>query len=207
MSLENPERDFESLLNPVELRTSLILVALYVLAYESFRDGAIDHVHTLYWWGIDESGNKYNEDDYRREILSRHKSPFRATLHWYQEMGALDEADLATIANLTKTRNRLVHHLMRVIGTKDFVPELGAFPELVRVYRKLEVWNVLNLEIAGDPDWEGKEIDEKEVIPGAMIMVQVLTDIALGKDDDAWIYYRDFVNRQGKQADSGERST
>jgi len=129
---EGPQRDYEALFNPEELRTSLILVALYVLAYESFRDGVIAHVHMLYWCGIDESGHKYKEDEYRVAILSRNRSPFHASLDWFREMGAIDEADVASVARLQKTRNRLVHELMRFIGTKDLAPELAAFAELAR---------------------------------------------------------------------------
>jgi hypothetical protein len=206
MTFDKPQRDLEAFLNPVALRQSLILLALYVLAYESFRDNAIDHVHSLYWCGIDDSGHKYDEDSYRSEILSRSKSPFRASLHWYREMGALDDEDLSSIQTLTKTRNRFVHELANVIGTKELVPELTAFTELLRVYRKVEVWNVLNLELAGDPDWEGQDIDQSEVLPGPMLVLRMLTDIALGDDEKAWVYYRAFVGRHRK-AGPGEHAS
>lgn len=211
MTFEKPQRDYHALLNPDELRTSLILVALYVLAYESFRDGAIDHVHTLYWCGIDESGHKYNEEEYRREILSRNRSPFRACLSWYREMNALDDADLASIETLTQTRNRLVHDLMSLLGTEKLNPDLLNLQELLRIYRKLEVWRVINLELEFDEEWRDKDIDEGDVMPGSIIMMRMLMDVALGKDDDAWAYYREFMKadapNQRHDKESDERAT
>lgn len=207
MSLKKIERDYEALLRPDDLRASLVRVALYVLAYESFRDGAIDHVRMLFMHGIDASGWKIDEPEYQRKVLSRHKSPFRASLDWYQEMGALDPTDLVSIDHLTSVRNRLVHELSDLIGTKNLAPALDTFTELLRVYRKLEVWRVINLELAGDPDWEGKEIDEDEVAPGPMLMMRMLIDVALGKDDEAWSYYGAMVKGRGEREGTDPRAT
>lgn len=195
MSHERIERDYHALFHPEELRSTLASVSLYVLAYEGFREGAIDHVHMLYANGLDESGWTFDEEEYRREILSRNKGPFLASLDWYREMGAVDDADLASIRRLTDIRNRLVHDLWRLIGTSQLVPDLEAFAELLRVYRKLEVWRVIYLELAGDDEWESREIDEDAVVPGPIMMMRILTDVALGKDEDAWLYYNELVKR------------
>lgn len=195
MTPEHTRRDYRALFHPEELRSTLLLVSLYVLAYESFREGAIDHVRMLYANGLDEDGWKFDEEEYKREILSRHKSPFAASLDWYREMGAVDDADLTSIRLLTDTRNRLVHDLWKLIGTSKLAPDLEAFSELLRVYRKLEVWQVINLELAGDEEWEGREIDEDAVVPGPIMMMRILTDVALGKDEDAWLYYNKLIKK------------
>lgn len=55
----------------------------------------------LFMQGIDAAGWTFDEDEYRRKILSRRKNRFRASLDWYREMGALDAADLDSIERLT----------------------------------------------------------------------------------------------------------
>jgi hypothetical protein len=196
------QRDYEALLNPDELRSSLIAVSLFVLAYESFRSRVIEHVRMLYWRGIDESGHKYDEEEYRRDILTRNRSPFRASLDWFREMGALDVADLKAVETLTQARNRLAHELMDLIGTRELAPELAQFDELARIYRKVEVWQIVNLELATDPEWVDKEINEAEIVPGPMLMMQILTDVALGKTEDAWQYYKAMVCSRSKTTGS-----
>lgn len=128
----------------------------FVLAWESFRSRVVEHVHMLYWCGIDETGHNYQDDEYRQETLARNKSPFRASLAWYREMGAIDNADLESIDRLSGVRNRLVHDLMSILGTASLPTELANLNELARVFRKVEVWQLVNVELAGDPDWEGK---------------------------------------------------
>lgn len=207
MPFERPQRDFEALFNPSELRTSLISVALFVLAWESFRARVIEHVHMLYWNGIDESGHKYDENEYRRAILTRHKSPFRASLDWYKEVGAINDEDMSAIARLSSSRNRLVHELMTLVGTQELAPELANFAELARVYRKIEVWEIVNMELDSNPDWEGKEIIEEEIIPGPMFMMQLLTDVALGDEQEAWKNYEEFVKMRKQEPGSAQGAT
>lgn len=207
MTWPRPPRDYDALFNPDELRNSLIAVSLFVLGYESFRSRVIEHVRMLYWSGIDEAGHRYNEEEYRRGILSRNRSPFHASLDWFREMGALDAADLKIIRSLTQARNRLTHELMDLIGTPALAPELTMFAELARIYRKIEVWQIVNMELDGDPEWADREINEDEIVPGPMLMMQILTDIALGKDEEAWQYYKAMDEARAKESNSGERAT
>jgi hypothetical protein len=195
VSTERFDRDYRSLLHPEELRSTLLLVSLFVLAYESFKDGAIDHVRMLFMRGIDQSGWLFDEESYKTRILSRKRSPFRASLDWYREMGALDDADLASIEGLANTRNRLVHELWKHLGTPSLSPDLEAFSELIRVYRKLEVWRVVNLELIDNDEFEGQEINEDEIIPGPIMMMRMLVEVALGKDAEAWAHYNEIVKR------------
>jgi hypothetical protein len=199
MTFQRRVPDYEALLNPSELRSSLILIALYVLAFESFRDGAIDHVHSLYWYGVDENGHKYDENEYRAKVLSRHKSEFQACLMWYQEVGALTAEDLGLIDKLRKIRNRLVHELPTLLGTSELAPKLGTFQELLQVFRKLEVWSVINLELEFDDEWRGKDVPEDEIIPGRILMMQMLLDVSFGDEEKAWSYYNHLVRKNATE--------
>jgi hypothetical protein len=201
MSNKYPDRDYDSLFNPVELRASLLSASLCVLAFESFRANVIGHVRQIFWNGIDESGQEYDEKEYRAKILSRNRSPFHASLDWFKELGAIDDTDLAIIQRLRLSRNKLVHDLMDLIGTRDLAKEVAGFQDLATVYRKIEVWRVRYIELAGDPDWDDRDISDDDITPGPMIMMKLLTDISLGSDEEAWQYYKS-LRKDLSQADA-----
>lgn len=110
-------RDFSRLLNPNELRGTLILTSLYVLAFELMREQVVSHVRMLYWNGFGEDGHRYDEEAYRREILTRHPNQLQASLLWFREFDAIDDGDLATIQRLRQSRNTVVHELSAMLGT------------------------------------------------------------------------------------------
>lgn len=193
MTNKEPRRDYEALLHPPELRSALLLASLYVLAYESFQDGVIGHLRFLHFNGMDATGFTIDEAEYRRDVLSRDKHPLRASLQWFHENGALDADDVLTADRLRVTRNKLVHELWKLLGTEELPPLLQAFADLLRIYRKVEVWRVINLEIDSNPDFDGREINEDDVIPGPILMMQMLLDVALGDDEKAWSYYNAFT--------------
>lgn len=205
MTFNRPRRDLKALLHPDELRSGLLLASLYVLAYESFKDGVIDHLRILHFCGIDESGWMINEAEYRRDVLSRDKHPLRASLLWFHEYGAISDEELDTAERLRATRNRLVHELWKLLGTDELAPLLLEFNELIRLYRKIEVWRIVNLEVDGDPAFDGQEINEEEIVPGPMMFMRMLLDVALGDDETAWSYYHALMRQDGgseKGADS-----
>ena len=59
---------------------------------------------------------------------------------------------------------------------------------MVALLRKIEVWWIVNVELETDPDWADKEVDESGIVPGPVMMLQVMMDIALGDDEQAEFY-------------------
>src|SRR5881396_2605459 len=139
---EKLERDLETVFNPEELRATLLLVSLYVIAFENFKSGVIDHLRTLHYRRLDEHGWHADEAAYASDVL--HRDPkrrrFQASLAWFRHYGAIDDDDLQTIERFTAVRNRLVHELWKSLGTSQLPTDLLTFGELIRVYRKIEVW-------------------------------------------------------------------
>ena len=201
MASKKPERDLETVFHPQELRTALVLVSLYVLAFENFKSGIIDHLRTLHFRSIDAEGWHIDEYAYAADVLSRDPKhrPFHGSLAWFRHFDAIDDADLETIERFTAVRNRLVHELWKWLGTAELPTDLATFSDLIRVYRKVEVWHIVHIELDDeDPEWEGKEIIEEEIQPGPLIMLQLLWDTALGKDEKAWAFYNTLVEARKK---------
>ncbi|GAA6202939.1 hypothetical protein NBRC116599_41650 [Aquicoccus sp. SU-CL01552] len=136
--------------------------------------------------------------EYRDKVLSLDpkgkNDPFRASIAWLRQMEAIDEQDETTIRELTEERNRLAHELRNVLGgtlKHDFE---SLFTKLVSLVAKIDRWWIVNIEIATDPDLAGKEFDEDGVTPGSLMLLQVLNQVALGKDEGAWALYHEFVS-------------
>jgi hypothetical protein len=200
MVKRKPERDLETVFHPQELRTALVLVSLYVLAFENFKSGIIDHLRLLHSHRLDAEGWHTDEDAYAADVLARDPKhrPFHASLAWFHHFGAIDDTDLETVERFTAVRNRLVHELWKWLGTTELPTDLATFSDLIRVYRKIEVWHIVNIDLDADPEWEGREIIEEEIQPGPLIMLQLLWDTATGKEEEAWAFYNDLVEAQKK---------
>jgi hypothetical protein len=68
------------------------------------------------------------------------------------------------------------------------------FGDMVTLLDKIERWWIVNVEIPTHPDFDGKydEIDENGVIPGPILSLRVLIDVALGSDESARFYINEF---------------
>jgi hypothetical protein len=64
--------------------------------------------------------------------------------------------------------------------------------------RKIEVWWIVNVDIATDPDLIEKEIDEEGIIPGRVLTVSLMLEVALGSDEDANRYVKAFLEASTK---------
>lgn len=82
--------------------------------------------------------------------------------------------------SLKKTRNQLAHQLFDVVTGQVESEHVSQFPVLVALLRKVEVWWVVNVEITINPDYDGKEIDEAGIVPGAVLLLQMLIEVASG---------------------------
>ncbi|WP_439510015.1 hypothetical protein [Marinimicrobium koreense] len=63
------------------------------------------------------------------------------------------------------------------------------FEGLLEVTHKIGVWWVINVEIATDPDYDGKEVDASEVQTGTLLIIQMMMDIAYGNEPEEGYYY------------------
>lgn len=190
--------DWANFLNPDLVRTRLLRTGLFLVAHEMLLSAIKDRTHDFYsntWTYTD--GWKPSPD-YREKVLSldpkRKNDPFRASVEWLRQIEAIDEDDEASIRELTEERNRLAHELRNVLGGTIEHDFESLFPKLVHLVAKIDRWWIVNLEIATDPVLSGKEIDEDGVTPGSLMLLQVLNQVALGNDEEAWALYHAFAS-------------
>ena len=75
---------------------------------------------------------------------------------------------------------------------------LSCFAPMMELLRKIGVWWIVNVELETDPEWADKEIDESGIVPGPVMMLQMMMDIALGEPDQAEYYIQRWRELQQK---------
>lgn len=183
---QNNER-WERFLDPEFVRPSLFMATMFITTFEILKNSIVDRIHDFYQIGWSKEGNTVSPD-YTARVLSRNKSVLYASLDWLKEQLALDESDLTIFEQLKKTRNLLAHKLFDVVTGQTESPHEEQFATLVELLRKVEVWWVVNVEIPTNPDYDGEEVNEDEIVPGAILSLQMLLQVASGSTEllDAW---------------------
>jgi len=104
-------------------------------------------------------------------------------LNWLVESEVISDADCEAFERLKAMRNKLAHELPScVLGGADF-QFASHFQEASDLLEKIEVWWILNVEIPTNPDYDGEEIDTDGIIPGPVLMLQLMLDVVNGNDE------------------------
>ncbi len=180
--MSNTADQWERFLDPEVVRPSLFLATMFITTFEILKDSIVDDVRGFYTNGFDEHGPTVG-DDYQSKVLSKNKSPLYASLRWLRENDAIDDDDMVTFERLKFTRNQLAHRLFAVVTGQVKSAHEAQFADLVALLRKIGVWWVVNVEIPTNPDFDGQEIDEAGIVPGAVLSLQMLIEVASGNTE------------------------
>lgn len=173
---------WERFLDPEVLRPSLFMATMFITTFEILKDSIVDRIRDFYTNGWDENGSIVSPE-YQQQVTSRNKSAVYASLEWLLERDVIDQVDFQTFENLKKIRNMLAHQLFSVVTGQVESDHSTQFPVLVELLRKIELWWVINLEIPTNPDFDDQEIDEAGIVPGAVLSLQMLIEVASGNTE------------------------
>jgi hypothetical protein len=188
------KKSWENFLNPEILRSNLIVASVFLSAFEILKDCILERPKEMYTTGFNENGFIVNKD-YNSKVLSLKKSPVYASLEWLKNHNAINQKDIEIFTEIKNCRNELAHEIPNFIteGIKnDPTPN---FKLIIDLLGKIERWWVYNVEFPTNPDLDNVEVDEKEIIPGRLITIQMLTNIALGSDEESNSYYKEFIRQ------------
>ena len=184
-------------MDPDILRPRLIRAGIYIAGYEALKDAIIDRIREFFTTGFDASGFKI-DPKYDSDVLSRNKNVLLASLDWLEEMRVIDNADIEAFNRVKSCRNMLAHRLLTAIGADGMPVDLEqCFHAMIALLKKIEVWWIKEVEIPTIDDFDGQKIDEGEIMPGRLISLQLLRDIALGDEENSRSYLDDFRKRIG----------
>ena len=54
---------------------------------------------------------------------------------------------------------------------------------ITALLRKIELWWIVNVEIPINPDFDGQEVNEEGITPGAVLSLQMLIQVASGNTE------------------------
>lgn len=183
------------LLDPDKMRPALIAASIFIAAFELLKSAIVDRIADFYRPGFE--WDQQSRERYEREVLARNRSAVYASLDWLAEHGAITHEDREVFERVKRCRNTVAHELLSVVGgtgaPQDFHER---FEEMVNLLKVIETWWILEVEIPTDPDLAGQEIDVEGIVPGSVMTLQVLCDIALG-DETRSRFYLDGFQRAG----------
>jgi hypothetical protein len=192
---EDIRLQWEKFLNPEILRTNLIVGSLFITAFEMLKDSIIRRSRDFFTDGFDENGWIIN-DNYKNKVLSLNKSPLYASLEWLNKMHVINDSDVEEFTKIKNCRNDIVHEIAQYISKGKNIDLLPLFSTMSDLLYKIEKWWILNIEISTDPDFDGQEIDEDSIIPGKIMILRLLIDIALGTKEESKLYYNEFIKQK-----------
>lgn len=181
------EERWERFLDPEVVRPSLFMATMFITTFEILKNSIVDRIRDFYSIGWSEEGSTVSAE-YKTKVLSRDKSPVYASLKWLHEHDVISDDDLETFEQLKNTRNLVAHQLFDIVTGQTESNHTEQFQVLVELLRKIEVWWVVNVEIATDPDYADAEIDEGGIVPGAILSLQMLLEVVGGNTEllEAW---------------------
>ena len=195
MDDDKTQQSWERFLNPTILRSNLIIGSLYIAAFEMLKSSIIERIRDFYTTGFNQSGLTISEK-YKTEVLSLNSSPLYASLQWLQNMEIISKNDVNEFEEIKKCRNEIAHEFINFLSTSPTIDPLPLFPRTIALLSKIEKWWIVNVEIPTDPDLVGSDVGENSVIPGPIMTLQLLTDIALGSEEESKQYYK-FMKEKG----------
>lgn len=185
-------KSWEDFLNPDVVRPHLIRTSIYIFAYEILRDSIVGRIRDFFCNGFNEKGDII-DPKYKTKVLGLNKSPVYASLEWLKSMNAINQNDIATFDKIKKCRNTIVHDFSRLTAATGLPQGFeNNFGDMVSLLRKIEVWWIMNVELAINPDYDGQEIDEAGIMPGPLLSLRILCDVALGLDEQSRFYFERF---------------
>lgn len=190
---------WEDFLDPAVMRPRLISASIFIAAFETLKDAIVGRIRDFFTFGFDEKG-AHVDSKYKDDVLCRNRSPTYASLDWLKEQGAINESDLASFERVKSCRNHLAHDLFRVVGSEGLPADFEvALQDMVGLLGKIERWWISNVEIPTNPDFDGEEIDHDGIVPGRLMMLQVLCQVALSPEEQSRVYLEEFKRRLGKE--------
>jgi len=182
----------EDFLSPAVLRSNLIVASIYIDAFDVLKSTIVERIRSFYTVSFDKKSGSRTDAKYESEVLSRNPCPVYASLAWLKESHAIDDTDIAIFERVKKCRNDIAHEIPRML-IDGLPPDLAArFFEMFGLLDKIGRWWIVNVDIATDPQFDGEQVDESSIVPGPIMWLQLMMDVALGSEEDSRKHLDEF---------------
>ena len=170
--------DSNKFLNPDAIKSNLILSALYLAAYELLKDAIIDNIRDFFSFEY-RNGKAIPDRQYEDEVIRVHKDLLYASCLWLSHNDVITESEVEEIKNIRRHRNQVAHELPKLLSDADLNLNTRYFLRIRELLEKIEVWWVKNVEIPVNSDFDGVDVNEKDIRPGRVIALDYVISVAL----------------------------
>jgi len=175
---EDYRRRLEAKLKPEVIRSTLSFAGLYQVTHEMIKRSVVDDVRGFYSLGFDETGLRYDEAAYSRDVLSKAKDRFRASLLWLVHAEAISQTQADRLDAVYAHRHDLTHELVRYVVDPDFNPDIQLFIDALAILKALRTfWAQIEIDI-GSFEHLG-EVDADDAVPLSNVVLQMCIDAYL----------------------------
>ena len=178
--------------NQKQIRPFLITASLYITAFELLKDSIAKRIEDFFL--IDtkcrnhDIQKEYDEEmrPYREKHKDKKDKKSYASLDWLIDVGAISEEDIKRYDDVRSFRNEIAHEMLNLMSVKtaENLEKMNQhFATILELLRKIETFWILNVDVPCNPDYDGKEISAKEVIPGPIMAMEMLMNEALEQSE------------------------
>jgi len=162
------------------MRDNLSKASFYLLCFEILKTSITDPVKSFFANEY-ENGIPKESQDYRQKVLNRNRSPAYASLDWLKEMGAISAHDIDAFKKSKDLRNTIAHESQRIITGSIEIHETD-FDVILELLNKINTWWIREVEIPTNSEFDGSEINEGDILPGQVIVLNLIRSIAFQMD-------------------------
>ena len=157
-----------------ELRQQFIYAGLLLTIFERFKRYVIDQVDGFFSSHVEiKNGDlRYTRGEEFKKLIKEKgvgqsgqhgNKDFRAALHWFHSLDAIDKDELDEVERLYSLRNEIGHELMRIIAD-DGKPPITLFDVILTfsVYVKIVRWWIKEVEATTDPDMDEEKYNNTD---------------------------------------------
>ena len=181
-------------LDPAAIRTELVRAGLLLVAFETLR-GQLEH--NLRGFFADDFRNLESlpSDEYRREVLARHKSSFLASALWYIDQGVLAADDIPALERIRLHRNEVAHELPNYLFDATRRIDVGLL-EVAQRYIDTIGNHWARTWASCDPAFDDVDLQTANIEPAASLLMKYLLDS---------VHEMDREQNDGQKADADGR--
>ena len=173
---------WEEFLSPEILKDKIISASMTLIAYELLKDSIIERIKDFYSNGFNQNGPIVDEE-YQEQVVGLNKSILYASLDWLKSHEVITEDYLLKFEKAKKARNSLAHELSLLVSKGIDVDVGESFDTIFFLLRKIEVWWIVNVELATNPDYNEEEVDVDGIIPGPILSIQMMLLVLSGNQE------------------------
>jgi len=165
---EKKLQEIERLLSKDALKDNLAKAGVYSVGYTFLEYSLIVRLRRFL------TGARESDEFYEQEVLSRHESKLIASCLWFKDRGVLTDGDITDIRQLRKHRTDIAHQLLNILLNTEVQVDGDKLATLFALLSKIDRWWLMEIEIPGNEDFDGQEIDPEQVRSGQMDTLRLL---------------------------------